>query len=80
MVGFAGLYDTRHDPVDGGLTTCTIITTEPNALVVPTHNRMPAILLPEDEEPWLNSDMTEPDEIVRLLRPYRAEWLMAQPA
>jgi len=43
--------------------------------VAPIHNRMPVILLPEDEEHWLDPDMTETEEIVSLLRPYPAELL-----
>lgn len=31
---------------------------------------MPVILLPEDEEAWLNPDMTEVGEITRYRRPY----------
>ncbi len=86
LFGFAGLYDTWRDPhapgnpAGGELTTCTIITTQPNDLVAPIHNRMPVILLPEDEDHWLDPDMTEPEEIVSLLRPYPAELLQAMPA
>ena len=83
LFGFAGLYDVWRDPYgDGGdeLTTCTIITTQPNAVVAPIHNRMPVMLLPEDEERWLDPDLTEPAEIMSLLRPYPAELLVASPA
>ena len=55
------------------LSTCTIITTQPNDLVATIHNRMPGILLPDDEDHWLEPDMTEPEEITRLLRPYPAD-------
>jgi putative SOS response-associated peptidase YedK len=41
---------------------------------------MPVILLPEDEDHWLDPDMTEPEEIVVLLRPYPAALLEAKPA
>jgi putative SOS response-associated peptidase YedK len=36
----------------------TIITTEPNELVRPVHNRMPVILSPKDEEQWLDASRT----------------------
>src|SRR5262245_63206732 len=36
----------------------TIITTEPNDLIEPIHNRMPMILRPEDEEQWLDAFRT----------------------
>lgn len=80
LFGFAGLYDTWRDPQGDELTTCTIITTEPNVLVSPIHNRMPVMLLPDDEERWIDPDMTEADEIRSLLRPYPADLLTAQPA
>ena len=35
-----------------------LITTEPNDLIQPIHNRMPAILQPEDEEQWLDASRT----------------------
>jgi putative SOS response-associated peptidase YedK len=76
LFGFAGLYEHWRDPRDpagGELTTCTIITTQPNALVAPIHTRMPVMLLPEDEEHWLDPDMCEPDELTSLLRPYPAD-------
>jgi len=57
------------------ITTCTIITTQPNELVAPIHNRMPVILLPDDEEYWLDPDLTEPEPIVNLLRPYPVDLL-----
>jgi putative SOS response-associated peptidase YedK len=44
VFGFAGLYDIWKDKQGRELKTYTIITTEPNALVEPIHNRMPAIL------------------------------------
>jgi putative SOS response-associated peptidase YedK len=83
LFGFAGLYESWHDPRDstgGELATCTIITTQPNELVAPIHNRMPVILLPEDEEHWLDLDMSEPEEITRLLQPYPADLIVATPA
>ena len=80
MFGLAGLYDVWHSPSGNELTTCTIITCQPNAVLVPIHNRMPVILLPEDEEDWLNPDMTEVEEIKTYLRPYPDELLMAERA
>jgi len=52
----------------------TLITTEPNELVQSMHHdRMPAILRPEDEETWLNPDIIEPEQIQPLLKPYPAD-------
>jgi len=77
LFGLAGLYDVWTGPGGHGLTTCTIITCRPNGVLAPIHDRMPVILLPEDEEGWLNPDMTEVGEITSYLRPYPAELLEA---
>jgi putative SOS response-associated peptidase YedK len=38
------------------------------------------MLLPEDEERWLDPDLTEPEEILRFLVPYPDELLEARAA
>ena len=50
--GLAGLWDVWRKPDGKRVESFTIITTEPNELVRPIHNRMPVILRPEDEAPW----------------------------
>lgn len=41
---------------------------------------MPIILLPEGEGHWLDPDMSEPEAIVSLLRPYPADLVTASRA
>ena len=41
---FAGLWETWKDPEGTVIPSCTIITTTPNDLLRPIHNRMPVIL------------------------------------
>ena len=77
MFALAGLYDVWKSPTGYELTSCTIITCQPNAVLAPIHNRMPVILLPEDEEAWLDPDMTEVERITSYLRPYPDEMLEA---
>jgi putative SOS response-associated peptidase YedK len=79
-LGLPGLYDTWKSPSGYALKTCTIITTTPNKVLEPIHNRMPVILLPQDEEEWLNPDRTEPQDILPYLRPYPDELLVAERA
>jgi putative SOS response-associated peptidase YedK len=56
----------------------TIITTEPNELVRPVHNRMPVILKkPEDEEQWLDVSRTPFAQAKSLLKPYPEELMDA---
>ncbi|MCC5906746.1 MAG: SOS response-associated peptidase [Balneolaceae bacterium] len=47
----------------------TIITTEPNDVQEPIHDRMPALLLPDEFEDWLNPDHST-DYILDMIRPY----------
>ncbi len=68
---FAGLWEHWTDPTSGGeLQTCTILTTEPNALMAPIHTRMPVILSPEDYAPWLDPGFYQPQVLQAMLRPY----------
>lgn len=78
MFALAGLYDVWKRPGGHELTTCTIITCQPNAVMAPIHNRMPVILLPEDEDAWLDPDMTEVERITGYLRPYPDDLLAAE--
>ena len=55
----------------------TIITTEPNDLIQPIHNRMPVILQPEDEEQWLDVSRTPFTKVRSLLKPYPEELMDA---
>lgn len=71
--GFAGLYEVWTDPGGTPLATCTIITTEPNALVAPIHNRMPVILDTEGEKAWLDPHPGDRRSLESLLRPYPPE-------
>ena len=77
LFGRAGLSDVCKSPGGHELTTCTIITCAPNAVLAPIHNRMPVILLPEDEDAWLDPDMTEVEALTSYLRPYPEDLLEA---
>jgi putative SOS response-associated peptidase YedK len=61
------------------LETCTLITTGPNELMEPIHDRMPAILPPADYERWLDPAIQEPGKLLPLLRPYSADAMLAVP-
>jgi putative SOS response-associated peptidase YedK len=78
FLALAGLYDTWRTPEGRDLRSCVIITTTPNDLVAPVHNRMPVVLTREDEDVWLNPDETESEALVSFLRPLPADALHAQ--
>jgi putative SOS response-associated peptidase YedK len=75
---FAGLWE-RWKPKDGPvLETFTILTTDPNELAEPMHNRMPVIVEPRDYSRWIDpGDPARPP--VDLLRPFPAEKMRAWP-
>lgn len=77
--GFAGLWEVWQPPDGSLLKTCTIITTEPNALLAPIHNRMPVILPPEAYEAWLHPGELLAEEVLPLLRPFDAARMKAVP-
>jgi putative SOS response-associated peptidase YedK len=79
VFGMAGLYDSWTDAEGRELRTCAIITTESNELMAPIHNRMPVIIRPEDEALWLDPEVTEPERLQPLLRPYAAGEMEASP-
>jgi putative SOS response-associated peptidase YedK len=54
---FAGLWENWQDPQSGAwLRSCTILTTEANALVKETHGRMPVILPEACHRAWLGEE------------------------
>ena len=60
------------------LETFTILTTDPNELMAPIHNRMPVILEPKNYDRWL--DPGDPSRLpIDLLRPYPANQMRAWP-
>jgi putative SOS response-associated peptidase YedK len=69
-MGFAGLYNTWKSPDGDAICTCSIITTEANELLSPIHDRMPAIIPEDQDELWLDPNISDRDRLMPLLRPY----------
>ncbi|MCW2315905.1 putative SOS response-associated peptidase YedK [Rhodoblastus acidophilus] len=68
LLAFAGLWETYLDPSGGEIDTVCVITTSANGATAAIHDRMPAILAPEDFDAWLNPDETVAPRLA-LLRP-----------
>ena len=72
----AGLWESWRPPEGPPLETFTILTTDPNEVTEPFHNRMPVILEPKDYDRWLDpGDPARPP--VDLLRPFPSEQMRA---
>jgi putative SOS response-associated peptidase YedK len=90
-LAFAGLWevwkvpDDSPDDVkgvggdDGWVRSCVIVTTTPNDLMAPIHNRMPVILPESAWEQWLDPDEHDVDALAKLLVPAANELLEAYP-
>jgi putative SOS response-associated peptidase YedK len=72
LFAFAGLWDRWKDPAGNWIKTCSILTTIPNAVTSPVHDRMPVILDPDSYDLWLDPGMTHVDAASDLLKPYDA--------
>jgi putative SOS response-associated peptidase YedK len=75
--GFAGLYENWRSEDGTVLQTCTIITTSPNEIMMPIHNRMPVIIAPEKRSVWLNTEIQDPNVLMPLLAPYDSQKMEA---
>lgn len=76
---FAGLWEMWQPNDAETLFTCTIITTIPNELIEPIHQRMPVILAPQDYILWLDVQERSSTELGALLKPYPALGMQAYP-
>jgi len=78
LFAFAGLWEPAT-ATPGAVPTCTILTTEPNEVTQPIHDRMPVILDPSEYTRWLDPAVTIPAEVRPLLRPFPAAAMTAYP-
>jgi len=79
LFAFAGLWETWTSDEGERIDSCTIITVPPNELLKTIHDRMPAILLEEDQRRWLEPGEKMPEEVEKLLKPYPAAEMQAYP-
>ena len=78
LLRFAGIYETWRDKVTGAqVRTFAILTTAANDVVGLVHDRMPALLTPDDTRVWLNGSS---DQAFSLLAPAPNGALAAQRA
>jgi putative SOS response-associated peptidase YedK len=74
---FAGIWDTWSNRGDV-ITSCAIITTAANELVGELHDRMPAILLHEFHDAWLNPK-TDRAVLKEMLQPFPSLMMKTYP-
>lgn len=75
--GMAGLWESWKSPDEKTIYSCSVITTEPNNLMTPIHDRMPVILKPEDEKTWLDPSINDTALLNQFLKPFDQELMEA---
>ena len=75
---FAGLaehWSKGEKPID----SCTIITTDPNPLMAPIHDRMPVIIPKDAYDLWLDPEFQGKDKLLSLFKAYPEDDMIATP-
>jgi putative SOS response-associated peptidase YedK len=78
VFAFAGLWD-RWEGEDESIESCTIIVMPSNEVMKPIHERMPAIIAPAHYDLWLDSRVTDKQEIMQSLTSAPSSQLTAYP-
>ena len=75
-LALAGLWAGWHDDDTGEVRrTFTIVTSGPNSLMRPIHNRMPVLVPPEAWDRWLDPALSNPAQLQGLLQPIEDDHL-----
>ncbi len=78
QMAFAGLWEFWKSP-EGPVESCTICTTEANAMMAPLHDRMPVILPRPIVDQWLDPSISTADELKPMLQQFPAGKMQAWP-
>ena len=78
-MAMGGLWESWTDPDGTVLRTCCVITTGPNDLMAPIHDRMPVIVEPADWARWLGGKTNAGGDVGDLLTPFDAARMQAWP-
>lgn len=78
-LAMAGLWENWQDGDGAAVFSCCMLTTGPNSLMEPIHNRMPVFLEEKDFDCWLDPDLHNPEILKPLLKPCREDLLSCRP-
>jgi putative SOS response-associated peptidase YedK len=79
LFALAGIWDRWSDQGGNTVDTCSILTTTPNSVTSPVHDRMPVILNPNSYDLWLDPWMRDLAKASELLKPYNARLMRCYP-
>jgi len=78
LFGIAGIWERWTDSSGARLESCALLTTAANARIADLHDRMPAILAPDQYTLWLDPAQ-EPAALAALLAPLASDSLALRP-
>jgi putative SOS response-associated peptidase YedK len=78
-LALAALWESGRDAHGAPIRVCTILTTAPNEVLQPLHDRMPVVLAAESVGQWLDPAIRDPERLAPLLGPCPAADLEALP-
>jgi|SRR5882724_1060880 len=79
LFAFAGLWDRWKGPNNTMIESCTILTTDANALLKDIHDRMPVIIEKDAYDLWLDPGVTDPAQVADLLKPFDPRLMRVYP-
>ncbi len=79
LVAFAGLMETWAGADGSEVDTAAILTVPANDTVAPIHDRMPAVIAPENFADWLDTAHVGAEAAARMLRPAPDDLFAATP-
>lgn len=77
--GIGGIWELWTGAGGRAVDSCALLTTVPNELLEPIHDRMPVIVAPRDYERWLSPQEQDPASLRPIFRPWPAEAMTAYP-
>ncbi len=77
LYAMAGIWESWKSPEGKSIYSCAVITTGPNELMKPIHDRMPVILKRDDEKIWVNPSISDPSYLNQFLTPLDADLMEA---
>lgn len=72
-LSFAGLWESAKNADGERIDTCTIITTDANAVLAPIHHRMPVVIDRAHWDLWLEAETVDDAALAELIAPADAE-------
>lgn len=79
LFAFAGVWEHWLGADGSELETAAIITTTPNSVIAQIHDRMPAVIQPEDFSQWLDVKNVDAEEAVQFLKPAPENYFVFEP-